>query len=81
MEMDGTKQNELKEQISGGIRVLDALSASGLRAIRFAKEVSGVDLVVANDFSEHAFKTIQRNVQLNGLEGRVRPMHSDAMFG
>jgi len=81
MEMDGTKQNKLKEQTTGGIRILDALSASGLRAIRFAKEVPMVDLVVANDFSEHAFQTIQRNVQLNGLEGRVRAVHSDAMFG
>ena len=32
-----------------GITVLEGLAASGLRAIRYAKEIEGVGKVVAND--------------------------------
>ena len=31
--------------------ILDGLSASGLRAIRYIKEISGIDKVYANDLS------------------------------
>ena len=66
-------------QKDGGLRILDALSASGLRAIRFALEVPNVELVVANDFSEQAFDSIKQNVRLNGVEEKVKPSFSDAM--
>jgi tRNA (guanine26-N2/guanine27-N2)-dimethyltransferase len=81
MEMDGTKSKlaDKLAQKDGGIRILDALSASGLRAIRFALEVPNVELVVANDFSEKAFETIQRNAQLNQVDDKVKPNYSDAM--
>ena len=59
--------------------MLDALSASGLRAIRFALEVPTVTRVVANDFSEKAFDAIRRNVQLNGVQDKVEAVFSDAM--
>uniref|UniRef100_A0A914HG86 tRNA (guanine(26)-N(2))-dimethyltransferase n=1 Tax=Globodera rostochiensis TaxID=31243 RepID=A0A914HG86_GLORO len=63
----------------GGIRVLDALSASGLRAIRFALEVPNVERVLANDFSERAVEAIRRNVELNGVQDRVEAVFSDAI--
>lgn len=62
-----------------GLKILDALSASGLRAIRFALEVPNVEMVIANDFSENAIKSIQRNVELNQVQDKVKPMYSDAM--
>jgi tRNA (guanine26-N2/guanine27-N2)-dimethyltransferase len=40
--------------INAGIRILEGLSATGLRAIRYAKEIEGLDKVVANDFSKSA---------------------------
>ncbi len=39
-----------------GITILDGLSASGLRPIRFLKELDGVKKVYANDLSEDAHK-------------------------
>jgi len=50
-----------------GLRVLDALSASGLRTIRYAKEVSGLREVVANDVDPVAHQTMASNFGRNGL--------------
>ena len=63
-----------------GFRILDALSASGLRALRFAKEVPNVASVLANDFSKDAFKAISENIRLNNVEHIVQPSYSNAMF-
>lgn len=47
------------------MRVLEALSATGLRAIRYAKEVPRVEHVLANDLDPGAVQTIARNVAHN----------------
>lgn len=65
---------------SSKIQILDALSASGLRALRFSKEVPDVDFVIANDFSENAFTAIKHNIKLNGLEELVKPSYGDAVY-
>ena len=44
------------------LRLLEALSASGLRAIRYAQEVEGLAPLVANDFSNTAVELIRKNV-------------------
>ena len=54
------------EAASDGIRVLDALAATGLRSIRYAKEIPGVRKVVANDVDEAAAAACGRNVVENG---------------
>ena len=52
-----------------GIRILEALSATGLRSIRYARELppSGVHSIVANDLDPAAVAAIQRNVDFNML--------------
>ncbi|KZS99220.1 N2,N2-dimethylguanosine tRNA methyltransferase [Sistotremastrum niveocremeum HHB9708] len=47
--------------------VLEALSATGLRAIRYAKEIPLLRYVVANDLSSSAVEVMRRNVRINGL--------------
>ncbi|KAM0787302.1 hypothetical protein ACM66B_007078 [Microbotryomycetes sp. NB124-2] len=47
--------------------LLEALSATGLRAIRYAKEIPLMRHVVANDLSKSAVEDIKRNVEYNGL--------------
>ncbi|KAG6333651.1 hypothetical protein ID866_5438 [Astraeus odoratus] len=47
--------------------LLEALSATGLRSIRYAKEIPLVRFVIANDLSESATAAMRRNVDLNGL--------------
>ncbi|KAM6940499.1 tRNA (guanine(26)-N(2))-dimethyltransferase [Xenentodon cancila] len=48
-----------------GLRVLEALAASGLRSVRFALEIPGLQRVTANDFSSKAAALIARNAQYN----------------
>lgn len=61
-----------------GITILEALSATGLRSIRYAKEVEGVRQIVANDISAKAVDSIRQNVLHNGVENLVTPHHEDA---
>ncbi|MDQ1261469.1 MAG: tRNA (guanine26-N2/guanine27-N2)-dimethyltransferase [Euryarchaeota archaeon] len=49
---------------------LDALSASGIRGLRVAKE-AGVENVALNDVSPQACRLIEQNLGRNGLVGRV----------
>ncbi|XP_043471373.1 probable tRNA (guanine(26)-N(2))-dimethyltransferase isoform X1 [Leptopilina heterotoma] len=61
-----------------GITILEALSATGLRSIRYAKEIKGIKYVVANDISKEAIKAIEKNIAHNGVEDLVKPSHEDA---
>lgn len=52
--------------------ILDALSASGLRALRYSQELPFVTNVTANDLSPKAVETIKLNVVHNKLDGKIR---------
>ena len=60
-------------------RILDALSATGLRALRYAKEIPTVTSITANDISTSATKSIKLNVQYNGLENLIHTTTGDAL--
>lgn len=47
---------------------MDALSASGLRTIRFLKELENVKCLYANDISASSHKLMKENFQLNQLD-------------
>jgi len=64
----------------GGMRVFEGLSATGLRAIRYAKEVEAVREVVANDLAPEAVRTIRRNVQFAGSGDKVVANEGDAVM-
>ncbi len=59
--------------------IMEALSASGLRAIRYSKEIPLVKHVIANDLSPAAVESIKVNVKHNGLEAKVTANHADAI--
>ena len=73
------QQHRPTERPAPTIRILDALSATGLRAIRYAKELPMKTHVTANDLSAPATATIKRNVQHNGLLGNIQISTSDAI--
>ncbi|KAG5484359.1 hypothetical protein LSCM4_07926 [Leishmania orientalis] len=50
-----------------GLTILEALSATGLRAIRYYKEVSNVRYIIANDMDADAVDCIVRNCAYNGV--------------
>lgn len=60
------------------LRILDALSASGLRAIRYAKELPAVTQIVANDVSASAVSAIQGNVVFNNVKPLVGTSRANA---
>lgn len=60
-------------------RILDALSATGLRALRYAKEIPFVTSVVANDMSSNAITSMKMNIEHNGLREAIMPNLGDAI--
>ncbi|OEU11555.1 N2,N2-dimethylguanosine tRNA methyltransferase, partial [Fragilariopsis cylindrus CCMP1102] len=71
-------QNQLKSGntnsniINGdGITILDALAASGLRSIRYWKEIPGVKHVTINDLEAAAVERAKDNVRNNSLESML----------
>lgn len=62
-----------------GLKVFEGLAASGLRAIRYAKEVEEVGAVVACDLDSTAVESMKHHVELNGeAAAKVHPVHADA---
>ncbi|XP_075514979.1 LOW QUALITY PROTEIN: tRNA (guanine(26)-N(2))-dimethyltransferase 2-like [Primulina tabacum] len=53
-------------------RVLEALSASGLRALRYALEVDGIGQVVALDNDKASVEACRRNINFNGSIARLK---------
>ncbi|XP_034385739.1 tRNA (guanine(26)-N(2))-dimethyltransferase [Cyclopterus lumpus] len=73
-----TETASVGEKCERGLRVLEGLSASGLRSVRFALEVPGLQSVTANDFSTKAAALIARNVEYNGVGHLVSASCRDA---
>lgn len=72
------KANDPHASSHNGLKILEGLSATGLRAVRYAKEIECVDRVIANDFSAAAVESIQRNIEYNGVQDKVEASHGDA---
>jgi tRNA (guanine26-N2/guanine27-N2)-dimethyltransferase len=61
-----------------GITVCEPLSGTGVRAVRYAKEVYGISRVIANDISERAYELIKLNADKNGLNDAIIAYRDDA---
>ena len=72
--------NSAKPPAQPAFRILDALSATGLRALRYAKEIPEATTIVANDVDAAAANAIKLNIEHNKLAGKVVPNTSDAIF-
>ncbi|KAL1405404.1 RNA methyltransferase tRNA(m5U54)methyltransferase [Vanrija albida] len=66
-EPDAGASTEPKKFQASKITILEALSATGLRSIRYAKEIPDVKVVLANDLSPSACVAMRQNVALNGV--------------
>merc|ERR1719193_328018 len=71
---------ELRKQNGGkDIRILEALAASGLRSIRYWKEVEHVESICVNDLDATAVEHIRNNLKHNGVpEDKVTAQQGDA---
>lgn len=74
----GQSNGSMKSTRANEFRILDALSATGLRAIRFAKEIPMTTSVVANDLSRQATESIKFNVDHNQVSDKVIVTTGDA---
>lgn len=50
------------------VNILEALSATGLRSIRYAKEIPHIKTIVANDLDPAAVELIKENIKINSLD-------------
>ncbi len=66
-----------QEKQDRDIRICDAFGGSGIRGIRYAREISGVESVVVNDLNPLAVEFTQENIQKNRVNN-VRACKEDA---
>jgi tRNA (guanine26-N2/guanine27-N2)-dimethyltransferase len=59
--------------------ILDALSATGLRALRYAQEIPFATDITSNDMSQNAVDSIKLNVKHNKLEDKITPKTGNAI--
>jgi tRNA (guanine26-N2/guanine27-N2)-dimethyltransferase len=72
--------NLASEPADERVTVLDAMSATGLRALRYALEVPEVGTITANDRDAEAAAAIRSNVALCEIPaGKIQVVESDAM--
>lgn len=64
-------------KISRSMQVTDPLTGCGVRGIRFALEVDGVETVALNDLSSIAVRLAEMNVKENGLAGKTKVTRLD----
>lgn len=62
----------------GTFTILDALSATGLRALRYASEIPFTTCIVANDLSASAIQSMKTNIDYNQLGKKIQPHTGDA---
>ena len=77
-DVSNSEPGKLPKRNGTAFTILDALSATGLRALRYAKEIPFVTNVVANDLSKEAVKSIRMNVEHNAVDEIVHPNVHDA---
>ncbi|KAF2023471.1 TRM-domain-containing protein [Setomelanomma holmii] len=59
--------------------ILDALSATGLRALRYAQEIPFATDITSNDMSQNAVDSIKLNVKHNKLEDKITAKTGNAI--
>ena len=57
-----------KKKETRKITVLEALAATGLRSVRYLKEIHGLEKVLANDWDPVAVDLIKKNMAHNNIE-------------
>jgi len=76
---EATCEEPTSKKSGNTFRILDALSATGLRALRYAKEIPLATSITANDLSASAKTSIELNIHHNNLSEKIRPTLGDAV--
>ncbi len=60
------------------VTVVEPLTATGVRSVRYALEVEGISRIYAGDIDPEAVRLARKNVEANGVENRVSVVRADA---
>jgi tRNA (guanine26-N2/guanine27-N2)-dimethyltransferase len=72
------KRNVHRISADDGINILEGLSATGLRSIRYFKEIEGIKSILVNDLCEDAYQNIKTNLEYNDIDlTKCIPSHAD----
>ncbi|RMZ78882.1 hypothetical protein DV738_g3647, partial [Chaetothyriales sp. CBS 135597] len=77
-ETTGNAESKQTKDTRTTFTILDALSASGIRAMRYAREIPFATTIIANDFSQEAVRSIELNINHNGVSDVVHSNLGDA---
>jgi tRNA (guanine26-N2/guanine27-N2)-dimethyltransferase len=67
-----------QHMVNHEISICEPFTSQGIRGIRFAAEVYGVNKVLLSDISTIALELAKHNVELNKLEDKITLKHKDA---
>ncbi|MCD6164939.1 MAG: hypothetical protein J7J30_05875 [Candidatus Odinarchaeota archaeon] len=60
------------------LMICEPLSGCGVRGIRYAKDVEGIEKVVINDWNPVAFSLMNKNIKINRVESKVEAYNEEA---
>jgi tRNA (guanine26-N2/guanine27-N2)-dimethyltransferase len=66
-----------QENIKRKLTVMDVLAGTGIRGIRYSKEVKGINKTILNDLNPSAVRLIKKNIELNKVKN-VEVYNKDA---
>lgn len=73
------KEREAKNKEFQGISVLEALAATGLRSVRYMKEIEQIKLLLANDIDPTATDLMAKNFEFNDIKDKFEISTADAI--
>ena len=84
---NGVKYKGMSNKEFTGLKILEALAATGLRSCRYGKEIGvtarageiKVDKILANDFDPEAVKLIKKNFEYNDISCETEITEMDAI--
>lgn len=76
---ESSSKNKNKKKKLNGLKILESLSASGLRSCRYGLEIPEASKIVANDLLPEAVEQINKNIEYNKLTNKVIANQDDAI--
>ena len=61
------EEKQAKKKIHDGINILEALAATGLRSVRYLKEINNIKTLIANDIDPTATDLMKKNFDFNKI--------------
>ena len=67
-----------QRMVNREISICEPLTSQGIRGIRYAAEIEGVNRVLLSDINSHAYELAKHNIQHNNLQDKITLKHKDA---